>query len=200
MNARKKSLAASDDGSYYDPRFGVQAQKVLPGDYAVAGDGRMLVTLLGSCVAACLHDPLAGVGGMNHFLLPGGEGAAGESARYGSYAMEVLINELLKRGATRARLQAKVFGGGAVLPSLTIGNVGERNARFVLDYLAAERIALLAQDLGDIVPRRVHYFPATGRVLVKRLPAAQRAAVAADENRYLHRLKSGPAQGSVELF
>ncbi|WP_028081950.1 chemoreceptor glutamine deamidase CheD [Solimonas soli] len=188
-------------GTYYDPRFAALAYKVLPGDYAVAGDARMLVTLLGSCVSACLHDPLARVGGMNHFLLPGGEGASGDSARYGSYAMEVLINELLKRGATRARLQAKVFGGGAVLPSLSgVGSVGERNARFVLDYLEAERIAVLAQDLGDIVPRRVHYFPATGRALVKRLPAAERASVAADESRYLSRLRAKPAAGSVELF
>lgn len=188
-------------GTYYDPRFDAQAHKVLPGEYAAARDPRMLVTLLGSCVAACLHDPLAGVGGMNHFLLPGTEqGPGGESARYGSYAMEVLINALFKLGATRARLQAKVFGGAAVLPGLASGNIGERNAAFVLAYLEAERIALVAQDLGDIVPRRVHFFPATGRTLVKRLPAAQRAAVAADERRYLGRLCSAPAAGSIELF
>lgn len=193
--------AAAPEGTYYDPRFNAYAYKVLPGEYAVAGDERMLVTLLGSCVSACLHDPVARVGGMNHFLLPGGEGAAGESARYGSYAMEVLINDLLKMGAMRARLQAKVFGGGAVLPSLSgVGSVGERNARFVLEYLEAERIAVLAQDLGDIVPRRVHYFPATGKAFVKRLPAAERASVAADESQYLHRLRAAPVAGAVELF
>ncbi|WP_366515614.1 chemoreceptor glutamine deamidase CheD [Solimonas marina] len=196
LDARRAGPA----GTYYDSRFDAYAAKVLPGDYAVAADARMLVTLLGSCVAACVHDPLARVGGMNHFLLPGVDGASGESARYGSYAMEVLINELLKRGAARQRLQAKVFGGAAVLPSMKVGNVGERNAQFVLDYLAAERINVLGSDLGDIVPRRVHFFPATGRALVKRLPAAERASVAADETRYLSRLRAKPATGSVELF
>lgn len=187
-------------GGYYDNRFEAHALKVLPGEYVVTGEDLMLVTLLGSCVSACIRDPLAGVGGMNHFMLPDSESGAGSSARYGAYAMEVLINELLKRGATRSRLEAKVFGGGAVLASLSSSNVGQRNAEFVLRYLDAEKVPVLAQDLGDTCPRRVHFFPRSGRVMLKRLPAAQRAEVVAGESLYQNRLRQTPAVGEVELF
>lgn len=189
-------------GSYLDSTFGTQAIKVLPGEYLVTGEDFILVTLLGSCVAACIRDPQLALGGMNHFMLPetelevGGVGAA----RYGAYAMEMLINDLLKMGALRSRLQAKVFGGAAVLPGFTVNNVGERNAEFVLQYLKAEGVPVLAQDLGDICPRRVYFFPATGRVMVKRLPSAQRVEVAASERAYQTRLRDEPAAGSVELF
>ena len=106
---------------------------MLPGEYIVTDRDVMLVTVLGSCVSACIRDPLAQVGGMNHFMLPDLEngGVANESARYGSYAMEMLINELLKRGAARNRLECKVFGGGAVLAGFTVSNVGKRNGQFV---------------------------------------------------------------------
>jgi chemotaxis protein CheD len=187
-------------GSYYDQRFQAQAIKVLPGEYLATGEDVMLVTLLGSCVSACIRDPLAGVGGMNHFMLPQSECGEGESARYGAYAMEMLINELLKRGAARARLEAKVFGGGAVLASLSSSNVGERNAHFVLEYLAAEGLPVLAQDLGDTCPRRVHYFPVTGRVMLRRLPPASRAEVLEGEDLYQSRLRQAPVAGDVELF
>ncbi len=187
-------------GGYYDNRFESQALKVLPGEYVVTGEDVMLVTLLGSCVSACVRDPLAGVGGMNHFMLPDSESGEGSSARYGAYAMEVLVNELLKRGAARSRLEAKVFGGGAVLASLSSSNVGERNSSFVLRYLADEGVPVLAQDLGDICPRRVHYFPRSGRVMLRRLPAAQQAEVMDNETLYQSRLRQTPATGDVELF
>ena len=191
----------ADPAAYYDPRFGAQALKVLPGEYIVTDRDVMLVTVLGSCVSACLRDPLAGVGGMNHFMLPdtSSAGAAGESARYGGYAMEVLINELLKRGATRRNLEAKVFGGGAVLPGFTVNNVGQRNGRFVLDYLKAEGIPVAAQDLLDVYPRRVHYFPLSGRVMVRRLPSANEPEVLVSEGLYRSRLQT-PVEGTVELF
>lgn len=212
MNARMRAAAPAagtqssgetvGSSSYYDPRFQAMAVKVLPGEFVVTDQDVMLVTVLGSCVAACLRDPVAGVGGMNHFMLPEGEadGRSGESARYGSYAMEVLINELYKRGARRDRLEAKLFGGGAVLSGFTSNPVGDRNGRFALDYLAAERIAVVAQDLFDIFPRRVHYFPLSGRVMVKRLPSANRAEIAARETQYRSRLRAEPSNGSVELF
>ncbi|MFI4979450.1 MAG: chemoreceptor glutamine deamidase CheD [Nevskiales bacterium] len=192
---------AADPVAYYDPRFGAQALKVLPGEYIVTDRDVMLVTVLGSCVSACLRDPQAGVGGMNHFMLPDTTtiGAASESARYGGYAMEVLINELLKRGATRRNLEAKVFGGGAVLPGFTVNNVGQRNGRFVLDYLEAEGIPVAAQDLLDVYPRRVHYFPLSGRVMVRRLPSANEPEVLASEGLYRSRLQT-PVEGTVELF
>lgn len=191
---------------YFDPKFNAQALKVLPGEYLVTDRDVMLVTVLGSCVSACMRDPLAGVGGMNHFMLPDAEGDqrssswGNESTRYGSYAMEMLINDLLKRGASRSRLETKVFGGGAVLPGFTVSNVGERNGRFVLDYLRNEGLKVSGQDLFDVFPRRVHYFPKTGRVLVKRLPSANDVEVLASEKLYRSRLQESPTTGSVELF
>lgn len=195
--------APADPAGYFDPQFNAQALKVLPGEYLVTDRDVMLVTVLGSCVSACVRDPLAGVGGMNHFMLPEGEnggGAANETARYGAYAMEILINELIKRGASRARLEAKVFGGGAVLPGFTVSNVGTRNGKWVLNYLKAEGLEVSAQDLFDTCPRRVHYFPRTGKVMVKRLPSANDSEVLASEKLYRSRLRESPTQGSVELF
>jgi chemotaxis protein CheD len=190
---------------YFDPKFNAQALKVLPGEYLVTERDVMLVTVLGSCVSACIRDPLAGVGGMNHFMLPEADsdrtGSWGnESARYGGYAMEMLINDLLKRGASRSRLETKVFGGGAVLAGFTVSNVGDRNGRFVLDYLRNEGLTVNGQDLFDTCPRRVHYFPKTGRVMVKRLPSANDVDVLASEKLYRSRLKESPTTGSVELF
>ena len=203
---RDETPPPAEPQGYFDPKFNAQALKVLPGEYLVTDRDVMLVTVLGSCVSACMRDPLAGVGGMNHFMLPdsGVDGRssswANESARYGSYAMEMLINELLKRGASRARLETKVFGGGAVLAGFTFNNVGERNGRFVLDYLKNEGLTLNGQDLFDVYPRRVHYFPKTGRVLVRRLPSANDTEVLASERLYRSRLAESPSTGSVELF
>lgn len=185
---------------YYDPKFGSEAVKVLPGEYVVIGEDVMLVTLLGSCVTACLRDPLTRVGGMNHFMLPDSENGDGNSARYGAYAMEMLINDLLKHGAARSRLEAKIFGGGAVLASLSSSNVGERNISFVRRYLAVEGIPVLAEDLGDTCPRRVHYFPASGRAMVRRLPTANKDELLASESLYQSRLRQEPTSGGVELF
>lgn len=190
---------------YFDPKFNAQALKVLPGEYLVTGNDVMLVTVLGSCVSACIRDPLAGVGGMNHFMLPDAEpdlrsSWANESARYGSYAMEMLINDLLKGGASRSRLEVKVFGGGSVLAGFTVSNVGERNGRFVLDYLRNEGLSISGQDLFDVCPRRVHYFPRTGKVMVRRLPSANDTEVLASESLYRSRLQESPTTGSVELF
>ncbi len=199
---RDKVQAIADPTTYYDPKFGAHAMKVLPGEYVATDRDVMLVTVLGSCVSACSRDPLAKVGGMNHFMLPDIEnaGAANESARYGSYAMEMLINELLKRGAARSRLETKLFGGGAVLAGFTVSNVGKRNGEFVLRYLATEGLSVAAQDLYDTCPRRVHYFPLTGRVMVKRLASANDTEVLASERLYRHKLTESPNTGSVELF
>ena len=114
--------------------------------------------------------------------------------------MEVLVNELLKAGARRSGLEAKVFGGGAVLKSFTDSQVGNRNAQFVLDYLKAEHIPVLAQDLGDTCPRKIFYFPADGRVLVRRLTSNLASRDLAHETAYRSRLVAAPVAGSVELF
>lgn len=186
---------------YHDRYFGLEATKILPGEYYVSQRNTLMVTVLGSCVAACIRDVETGVGGMNHFMLPddGGRDVVSSSARYGTYAMEILINHLLKLGARRNRLEAKVFGGGAVLESLS-SNVGARNAEFVLEYLEIERIPVVAQDLLDSFPRKVYYFPHTGRVLVKKLHRVQNETLADREREYKSRLSSSRMEGDVELF
>jgi chemotaxis protein CheD len=160
-----------------------------------------MLTLLGSCVSCCLHDPAAGVGGMNHFMLPeGGSGPVSEPARYGVHAMEVLLNELLKEGARRVRLQAKLFGGGNVLKGFTVGNVGEQNVRFIRGYLEREGIRVVAEDLLGNQPRKVAYYAATGKALVKRLPKVE-PEVGQMEMLYRDRLRETPVvHGPVEVF
>lgn len=198
------SSGAAGDGwasfFYFDRQFEKTGIKLLPGEFYVSAEDLVLTTVLGSCVSACIRDPRLGIGGMNHFMLPDSELGSGSSARYGSYAMEVLVNELLKAGARRSGLEAKVFGGAAVLKSFTDSNVGNRNAQFVLDYLKAEHIPVLAQDLGDTCPRKIFYFPADGRVLVRRLTSNLASRDLAQETAYRSRLVAAPVSGGVELF
>ncbi len=187
---------------YYDAAHAKQAVKILPGEYYVTNRDMLLVTVLGSCVSACIRDPKVGVAGMNHFMLPegrDGDGVLSASARYGSYAMELLINQLLKIGARRSALEAKVFGGGNVLPGLTLSNVGERNAAFVLEYLATERIHVAARDLGGLHPRKIYQFAQNGRVRVKQLARTNSDTVVARESDYRRQLEV-PVTGDVELF
>jgi chemotaxis protein CheD len=188
---------------YFDRHFQCDAVKILPGEYyATAGD-RMIVTVLGSCVAVCLRDRDSGIGGMNHFMLPGGaerDAIAGSDARYGGYAMEILINHLLRLGAARPRLEAKVFGGGRVLDALAWSQVGERNARFALRYLALENIPVTAQDLLDVHPRKIYFFPEQGRVLVRKLKSLHNNTIVERDLEYGQRLRHTTAGGEIELF
>lgn len=185
---------------YFEPAFKMQAAKILPGEYFVTDDNIALVTLLGSCVAACIRDPQLRLGGMNHFLLPDTDVDTSDSGRYGAYAMEVLINQLIKMGASRKRLEAKVFGGANVLKGLSKHNVGVRNGQFVLEFLRMEGIPVLAQDLGESHPRKVAYFPATGEARVKRLKNVTPDLVLDEEQRYRRQFKDGPIAGDIELF
>lgn len=157
---------------YYDRDFGRAAVKLLPSEYYVTSQPTVITTVLGSCVAACLHDPHAAVAGMNHFMLPD-EAQCGphdpDAMRYGTHAMDTLVRELVRAGARRERLQAKVFGGAAVLPNMPFLNVGDRNAHFVLRYLQAEGIYLHAQDLGGSHARRVGFMADSGKVVVRKL-------------------------------
>ena len=158
---------------YFDREFALPAVKLLPGEYYITARDMMLTTVLGSCVSACVRDSTARIGGMNHFMLPEDADPASRDAvaamRYGVYAMEMLINELLKAGARRERLEAKVFGGGAVLANMAMLNVGDRNADFVLRYLQTEQVRIAAQDLRGSLPRRINYFPLSGRVAMRKL-------------------------------
>jgi chemotaxis protein CheD len=189
---------------YFDSTFDIDAAKILPGEYYVTKRDMVLVTVLGSCVAACIRDRVSGIGGMNHFMLPdssrGDSDPNNASARYGTYAMEMMINQLLKIGARRANLEAKIFGGGSVLRGFTTTQIGERNADFALDYLHTEGIAIAGQDLLDNYSRKVYFFPQSGRVLVKKLRNLHNETVIEREQAYKARLTVSNIQGDIELF
>jgi chemotaxis protein CheD len=185
---------------YADHHFQYDAVKVLPGEYFVSNEDLVIMTVLGSCIAACIWDGKARAGGMNHFMLPDGDSGDG-FGRYGSYAMELLINEMLKMGARRETMQAKVFGGAQVMAGFTTMNVGERNTKFVLDYLQMERIPVVSQDVLDIHPRKVCFFPVTGKALVKRLAHSHPETLAAEERRgNAATVAKQTSGGSVDLF
>ena len=183
---------------FYDAHFKNDAVKILPGEYFVHDEDMLIMTTLGSCIAACIWDRNARIGGMNHFMLPEG---SGDSGRYGSYAMELLINELLKRGASRLTLEAKVFGGGQVISGMNTMNVGERNTQFVMDYLKTERITVVSKDVLDIYPRKVCFLPASGKAMVKRLAATNTEALLAQDRVAVQKaIPSVTGGGSVDLF
>lgn len=189
---------------YYDRYFDRQATKILPGEYYATSEPEVIVTVLGSCVSACVRDRVNGIGGMNHFLLPL-DGSAEpdkptQSARYGSYAMELLINHVIKLGGHRERLEAKVFGGAAVLRGMLLNDVGKRNAEFVEQYLRNEHIPIVAADLLQDFPRKVYFFPETGQVWVKRIKRIKNDTIFERERAYRQRVKEDVDAGSVELF
>lgn len=190
---------------YYDRTFDCNAAKISPGEYYYTDKDMVIVTVLGSCVSACIRDSISGIGGMNHFMLPDSAAAdkdspVSESMRYGTYAMEVLINQLLRNGARRENLEAKIFGGGNVLKSFTTMNVGDRNAIFVRKFLKEERIRVISEDLLDIYPRKVYYFPKTGRVLVKKLKNMHNDTLVQREEAYASKLKVADVGGEIDLF
>jgi chemotaxis protein CheD len=186
---------------WYEPQFSSEAVKVLPGEYFVHSEDLLIMTTLGSCIAACLWDRNARVGGLNHFMLPEGSADNGDNGRYGSYAMELLINEMMRRGASRSSLEAKVFGGGQVIAGMNSMNVGERNTRFVLDYLRCEHIPVVSKDVLDIYPRKVCFLPASGKAMVKRLAPTGAAAALAQERAAAQRVApAATGGGSVDLF
>ena len=186
--------------SFFDHRLGVHVVKVLPGEYLVGADDDVIVTVLGSCVAACLRDPFLGVGGMNHFMLPvrGEGGSALAHAAFGLQAMELLIGELVKRGSRRDVLQAKVFGGAAVTEAFSYAQVGTQNARFIIEYLRDEGIKLIAADLEGVHPRKVYFAPGTGRVDVKYLRSTH--SLTEREATYRSKIEQAPSHGTVDLF
>lgn len=174
---------------YREAVFNADAVRIMPGEFFVHGEDIVITTTLGSCIAACLWDRQARIGGMNHFMLPGGSGSAPDAGRYGIDAMERLIQALVRQGASRRTLDAKLFGGAAMIPGPGSLNVGERNTRFALDYLRAHEITLVSKDVLGSSPRKVCFFPRTGRVMVRRLPPTQHGLVLALERDA--RLKAG---------
>jgi len=190
---------------YRERAFDTLAIKVLPGEFYVTGEDIALTTTLGSCVAACIHDPVAGVGGMNHFMLPDsagerGPGMVSASARYGVFAMELLLNQLYAAGALRKRLKARVFGGAHVLPGASVSNVGKRNAEFVREFLSKESIEVVGHKLAGNDALKVCFFPLSGKAWVKPLPVADVGSVARLEAEHARRIRRQPTGGDVELF
>ncbi|MGL4975622.1 MAG: hypothetical protein ACRC56_10020 [Bosea sp. (in: a-proteobacteria)] len=203
-------MASAAPRGFFDKRFNARIINVAPGDHDITtNSGEVLSTVLGSCVAACLRDPHNGIGGMNHFLLPGEEQGqdvsrsaipSSSDMRFGAASMEVLINALLKRGAVKSRLEAKLFGGAAMMGALSVASVGARNAAFAISFLEREGIAVLARDLGGDFPRRANYEPATGRAWVNRLPALNARSIVDAEKAYRHTIvKRNPVE-SLEIF
>jgi chemotaxis protein CheD len=192
---------------YWDSEHGTFAARLMPGEYYVTRHSEMISTVLGSCVSACIRDARLGFGGMNHFMLPldGSQGqsawgsAASAATRYGNVAMERLINDILKLGGKRENLEIKLVGGGCVLADMTI-DIGARNIEFVRHYVAAEGFKVLGEDLGDVFPRRVVYFPETGRIRVRKLSAGRDETLVARERQYQQLLDTKPVEGDVELF
>ncbi|MCB1875749.1 MAG: chemoreceptor glutamine deamidase CheD [Chromatiales bacterium] len=205
----EKTLAGFEQvNRYWDRRSNVVAAKILPGEYYVTRSDEMITTVLGSCVAACIRDRVFGIGGMNHFMLPihdDPSSFAGNSnrilssaTRYGNYAMEHLINTILTNGGHRKNLEVKVFGGGRIISELT--DVGRKNIEFVCSYLETEGFQVTAKDLGGDSPRKVVYYPKSGRVLMKKLRSLHNDTIVQRERRYLHEIDEQPVVGEIELF
>jgi len=192
---------------YWDKTHDSFAAKILPGEYFVTDKDEIITTVLGSCVSACIRDRIFGIGGMNHFMLPEttanmskhleeGSGWT-EATRYGGYAMEMMINDILKHGGRRENLEIKIFGGGKIIQNMT--DVGERNVKFAEDYIKNEGLTLISEDTGDIFPRKVVYHPNSGKVKVKRLKSMHNDTLLRREETYKHDLEE-PIAGEIDLF
>lgn len=190
---------------YLDRTRNKYSAKILPGEYYVTMEDEYIATVLGSCVSACIRDKVVGIGGMNHFMLPkssaekdGKDALLSEAARYGSYAMEHMINDILKNGGKRENLEVKITGGGRIIANMT--NIGQQNIAFVREYIKTEGLLLLGEEVGDIYPRKVLYHPRTGKVSIKKLRSMHNDTVQEREKAYLATIDKKPVTGDVELF
>lgn len=208
---RPKHLRLPEFGhmsSYWDPIQNVEVVRILAGEYYVTHCQEMITTVLGSCVSVCVRDKVVNIGGMNHFMLPeenrsnggnGGHRGLSADAAYGSYAMERLINCILKYGGRRENLEIKIFGGGRIIGGMT--DIGLQNIAFIRAYLQTEGLKVVAEDVGGDLPRRMAYLPATGKVLVKKLRNIRNETIIKQETAYLDDLRrDGGKGGDVELF
>jgi len=194
---------------YWDKNRGMVIAKILPGEFYMTRDNVAIATTLGSCISACIWDNKTHIGGMNHFMLPltdkeahevdwGQRGMASDATRYGNFAMEHLINMILKNGGRKANLRAKVFGGGKVLKKMS--DIGERNIDFVMSYLKAENIEIECSDLGSFYPRKVLFEPSSGKAFIKTIDNLHNDTIVRRENDYRSRIDQGSIDGDVELF
>ena len=198
----------SDSSKYWDHRFERQTIKLLPGDFDVSAGDEMMVTVLGSCVAACIRDKKLGIGGMNHFLLPTDSKVKQKNqwqnynssvTRYGDFAMEVLINKIISMGGSRSNLEAKIFGGARMF-NTSLSDVGAQNIEFVQQYLKTESINIVSRDLGGENARKVYYIPSTGEVFLKRINRVNNNTIELREMRYLKKAKSTRTTAEISYF
>jgi len=191
---------------YYDANHAMNAVKLLPGEYYVSSQSEVVVTVLGSCVSACVRDRVFGIGGMNHFMLPlhhedrpkWGQSDVSAMTRYGNFAMEHLIHDILTHGGLKKNLEVKVFGGGRIMRGMT--DVGKNNIQFIQSFLREEGLDIVSHDWGGDTPRKVYYFPKTGRVLMKRLTPLHNDTIMEREKSYMQRIEQAPVSGEIDLF
>ncbi len=192
---------------YWDKQSLRFVAKIIPGEYYVTIQEELITTVLGSCISACIRCRLFGVGGMNHFMLPNNPNVANDNwdntavngaARYGSFAMEQMINDILRHGGSRKHIEVKIAGGGQVLGQNS--NIGNRNIDFVMEYIRTEKLNLAGEDVGDVYPRKVMYDPKSGQMWVKKIRKLEKNTIMEREQRYQHQLAEQPVGGDVELF
>jgi chemotaxis protein CheD len=191
---------------YVDHKLNVDAVvKLKPGEYYVGYNNELITTVLGSCISVCVYDEQTPIGGMNHFMLPdeNNQGAADKTAsrstRYGSFAMEQLINDMLCNGAKRKRLKFKLFGGSDMMGGLS--TIGKQNIQFVKDFLTTEGYRWCAEDLGNCYPRWVRFHPLTGAAQIKYLPVSEVQNIANEEQRAKASASNvADNSGDLELF
>ena len=195
---------------YWDEINQCWSAKILPGEIYVSRHGEMITTVLGSCISVCVRDVRLGIGGMNHFMLPDqgnntnnrwGTNPTTFESRYGNWAMEYLINAILKMGSKREHLELKVFGGGKIIPSLT--DIGQHNILFLKQYIRDESLNVVASDLGDTCSRKILFFTKTGAVHLKRMHGEKVKEVANEEKLYQQLLfskKQKDRGGDIDLF
>ncbi|MEZ5692097.1 MAG: hypothetical protein R3D71_10620 [Rickettsiales bacterium] len=187
---------------FYDAKEKINVIKIFSGDWYVSkSKDEMISTILGSCVSACIRDPEVGVGGMNHFLLPGDgtmDALGNDSTRYGMFAMERLINEIIKSGGRKDRLEVKVFGGGNVLSNYSL--IGTKNAKFIREFLHKEGLKIESEDLEGNYPRKVNYYPCSGKVMMRFLRRKEDMVVVAEEALYEYKVVSKRIDTDIELF
>ena len=190
---------------YMDPHLKKWAIKILPGEFFVVDNEDMIVTTLGSCISVCIRDKVLGIGGMNHFMLPlstDGDWCGSKistASRYGNFAMEYLINEILKQGGKKKNMEAKIFGGGDFMMGNTL-SVGSNNYKFAEQYLKTEGIPIKHEDVGGSLSRKIYFSPLNGKVLMKKIAITQNDTIRQREKRYQYDIEHTNISGDVELF
>ncbi len=205
---QKQILSGFENISRFHSReYDMDMVKILPGEYYVTREDEIIATVLGSCVSVCIRDTKIGVGGMNHFMLPENNNSDNDkwkackvdkAARYGVDAMEHLINEILKHGGKKNNFEIKLCGGGKILESMS--NIGEKNINFIKRYLEREGYDIASEDMGSIHPRKVRYFPKTGKLRIMKLRSLHNDTIVKREVDFQKELDVAPVSGEVELF